>query len=202
LLIIVQAVVGVTVPLKEVVSKRPAGGFPRVFSSALKPATLLGMAMVARGEIGLLIIQIGLNETPFMTEAAFVTATWAIVLNTVIGPVVVGFLIKKHGRDICDDEIWGMQSMKHSNPWDTDKSAEEGRVSTWASRRHSRSISGRANARAVSVDASASNGDEPRATEQRVAGNRAEGADAIMPVTPDPRNIEWSDREGREKEKS
>ena len=67
------------------------------------------MAMVARGEIGLLIIQVGLNETPYLSEAAFVTAAWAIILNTIIGPVSVGLLIRWQGRAVYEDEAWGLQ---------------------------------------------------------------------------------------------
>ncbi len=72
-------------------------------------AALLGTAMVARGEIGLLIIQIGLNETPFLTQKGFVIAIWAIVLDTIIGPVVVGMLLKRIGTRIVQDETWGVQ---------------------------------------------------------------------------------------------
>lgn len=34
--------------------------------------------MVARGEIGLLIIQIALTETPYLGQKAFVIGLWAI----------------------------------------------------------------------------------------------------------------------------
>lgn len=54
-------------------------------------ASLLGSAMVARGEIGLLIIEIGHNETPYVTEEGFITGVWAILLNTIIGPSPLGW---------------------------------------------------------------------------------------------------------------
>lgn len=72
-------------------------------------ATLLGMAMVARGEIGLLIIQLGLNDTSFLTEEAFLVAIWAIVLDTIIGPVSVGLLLRKFDKAIAEDPRWGIQ---------------------------------------------------------------------------------------------
>ncbi|KAL2156720.1 hypothetical protein VTH82DRAFT_1465 [Thermothelomyces myriococcoides] len=78
--------------------------------SSWAPATLLGAAMVARGEIGLLIIQIGLNETPFLTQKAFVIGVWAIVLNTIIGPVLVGVLLKQVGAAIAENPRWGVQA--------------------------------------------------------------------------------------------
>lgn len=74
------------------------------------PATLLGMAMVARGEIGLLIIQLGLNDTSFLSEEAFLVAIWAIVLNTIIGPVAVGLLLRKFDKSIAEDPRWGMET--------------------------------------------------------------------------------------------
>lgn len=117
--------------------------------------------MVARGEIGLLIVQIGLNETPFLSEEAFVTATWATVLSTIIGPVVVGLLLKRHKYAISDDLQWGMQNTAQNPGWFSDEAIlEEGRASRWASRRHSRAISraasersrSRAQSRAPSMD--------------------------------------------------
>lgn len=65
--------------------------------------------MVARGEIGLLIIQIGLNNTPYMGEDAFITAVWSIVLNTIIGPVVVGLLVNSKATEIANGK-WGLQT--------------------------------------------------------------------------------------------
>jgi hypothetical protein len=58
--------------------------------SSLSPGLLLGMAMVARGEIGLLIVEIGYNNTSYVSSDGFITAIWAILLNTIIGPIFVG----------------------------------------------------------------------------------------------------------------
>lgn len=77
--------------------------------SSWTSATLLGMAMVARGEIGLLIIQLGLNETNFLSEEAFLVCIWAIILNTIIGPLSVGFLLHRFDRVIADSTRWGLQ---------------------------------------------------------------------------------------------
>ncbi|WVQ76174.1 hypothetical protein IAR50_005832 [Cryptococcus sp. DSM 104548] len=61
------------------------------------PAVLfLGSAMVARGEIGLLISQIARHtNTPLITEDEFLIAIWAIVLNTIIGPLAVSITLKR-----------------------------------------------------------------------------------------------------------
>ncbi|KAL4914328.1 hypothetical protein BDW62DRAFT_190580 [Aspergillus aurantiobrunneus] len=69
---------------------------------------LLGSAMVARGEIGLLIIEIGYNATSYVSEEGFITGVWAILLNTIIGPVSVGILVKFYGKRIGQG-VWGLQ---------------------------------------------------------------------------------------------
>lgn len=72
----------------------------------LPAALLLGGAMVARGEIGLLIIQLGFNDTSYVSEAGFAMAVWAILLNTLVGPVLVGALLRREGRGIVEGR-WG-----------------------------------------------------------------------------------------------
>ena len=75
--------------------------------SSIHPALLLGLAMVARGEIGLLIIEIGFNNTDYVSEDGFLTAIWAILLNTIIGPVGVGVLVKLVGAKLARGS-WGV----------------------------------------------------------------------------------------------
>ncbi|CAG7938355.1 unnamed protein product [Penicillium salamii] len=72
-------------------------------------AALLGSAMVARGEIGLLIIEIGHNETPYVSDDGFITGVWAILLNTIIGPVTVGLMVRFYGSKLEEGD-WGLQS--------------------------------------------------------------------------------------------
>jgi hypothetical protein len=64
--------------------------------------------MVARGEIGLLIIEIGHNETPYVSDEGFYTGVWAILLNTIIGPVTVGLLVRFYAERIGGGD-WGLQ---------------------------------------------------------------------------------------------
>ena len=75
-------------------------------TSSLSSAALLGGAMVARGEIGLLIVQIGYNSTSYVTDMGFYVAVWAILLNTIIGPMMVGLLIKFKAGNIARSP-WG-----------------------------------------------------------------------------------------------
>jgi hypothetical protein len=66
------------------------------------PTLLLGSAMVARGEIGLLISQVAFTASStieqesekLLPEDLFLVVTWAIVLCTVIGPVGVSLTAK------------------------------------------------------------------------------------------------------------
>lgn len=111
-----KLIVGAVVPAWDLVSFRikRQTSFAKHMAS-WGPATLLGTAMVARGEIGLLIIQIGLNETPFLTRKAFVIGVWAIVLNTIIGPVLVGMLLQRVGTAIATDTRWGVQAKQASD---------------------------------------------------------------------------------------
>lgn len=83
---------------------------PDHWDSTLLAAFLLGSAMVARGEIGLLIIEIGHNATPYVSEEGFITGVWAILLNTIIGPVTVGILARNFGKQIGDGK-WGIQEL-------------------------------------------------------------------------------------------
>lgn len=82
---------------------------PQKRRTSWSSAMLLSMAMVARGEIGLLIVEIGYNNTSYVSEAAFLTAIWAILLNTIIGPIAVGQLVKRRGREIAESK-WGLDS--------------------------------------------------------------------------------------------
>jgi Kef-type K+ transport system membrane component KefB len=117
-----KLVVGLCIPVCDVltvaVSAKAAStsekSLGHLLTSAWAPASLLGTAMVARGEIGLLIAQVALNETPFLARKAFVIAVWGIVLNTIIGPVSAGFLIKKVGPKIAGHHRWGTQLRERS----------------------------------------------------------------------------------------
>lgn len=71
--------------------------------------------MVARGEIGLLIIQLGLNDTSFLSEEAFLVSIWAIVLNTILGPLAVGLLLNRSEETIAKDPRWGLQKQEAEN---------------------------------------------------------------------------------------
>ncbi|KAL6155170.1 hypothetical protein ACJQWK_01242 [Exserohilum turcicum] len=108
LMLISKLVVGFVIPFASIKNRPEGMSIREAFTSTLWPAMLLGSAMVARGEIGLLVVQIGLNNTPYLSKEAFITAVWAIVLNTIFGPVTVGLIIKYKARAIADG-MWGLE---------------------------------------------------------------------------------------------
>ena len=72
---------------------------PVVGRRSLYPASILGSAMVARGEIGFLVSSLaagnGIFDNSQNSADIFLIVTWAIVICTVIGPVAVGLLVKR-----------------------------------------------------------------------------------------------------------
>lgn len=73
---------------------------------SLYPASVLGLAMVARGEIGFLISSTAQSQGLFASTNAdgtpsdriFLVVTWAIMLCTIIGPLGVGLLVRRVKR--------------------------------------------------------------------------------------------------------
>ncbi|RAR04133.1 Sodium/hydrogen exchanger [Stemphylium lycopersici] len=116
LMLVSKVVVGLVIPFASLRGRPEGVSIRQVFKETFWPAMLLGSAMVARGEIGLLVVQIGLNNTPYLSKKAFITAVWAIVLNTILGPVTVGLIIKYKARSIAGG-MWGLEKHGDSD-WD------------------------------------------------------------------------------------
>lgn len=81
-------------------------------SSSFLAASFMGLAMVARGEIGILIAQVAYNSGQGSSNAllgteAYLVSVWAIALCTIIGPLAVGFLAKHYAKRISDCQHWG-----------------------------------------------------------------------------------------------
>ncbi|CAN9118596.1 unnamed protein product [Alternaria alternata] len=118
LMLISKVIVGLVIPFATILRRPPGMSIRECFTSTFWPAMLLGSAMVARGEIGLLVVQIGLNNTPYLSKEAFITAVWAIVLNTIFGPVTVGLIIKYKARAIANG-VWGLEKTEQGGDgWD------------------------------------------------------------------------------------
>ena len=68
----------------------------------------MGIAMVSRGEIGLLIAQLarGDSQSPgLLGDEAFLLCIWAILLCTLVGPIGVGAVVKRWGPRVTSG-IW------------------------------------------------------------------------------------------------
>ena len=119
-------------------SKLKSSGLPK--PKSLYPASILGSAMVARGEIGFLVSAIAQSNGIFSSvgpdsssaeavQDLFLIVTWAIMLCTVIGPVAVGLIVRRVRRlqgqrkGLVERSgqadplgIWGLDSGAESGP--------------------------------------------------------------------------------------
>ncbi|KAL5639816.1 hypothetical protein ACGC1H_006404 [Rhizoctonia solani] len=74
------------------------------------PAGLfVGLALVTRGEIGLLILNIAQGEG-LVGEEAFAVGIWAVVLSTLIGPIGVGRLLQTGVANWIIGGTWGLRT--------------------------------------------------------------------------------------------
>ncbi|KAJ5824360.1 hypothetical protein N7447_006700 [Penicillium robsamsonii] len=75
--------------------------FPPPKPKSLYPPAILGFAMVARGEVGYLIASIAESKGMFSDESSeepseiYLVVIWAISLCTLIGPILVGALVRR-----------------------------------------------------------------------------------------------------------
>lgn len=75
------------------------------------PALFLGLTLVARGEIGFLILNVALQRG-LLSVQSFNVGVWAVVLNTLVGPFGVGWLLKSSvGAQIAKGR-WGAQERR------------------------------------------------------------------------------------------
>ncbi len=76
-------------------------------AESLPPAALLGVAMVSRGEIGILVLQtVRSSEHPLLDEEGYVLGIWAVAVCTIVGPIAVSLVVKRWGATIAQGR-WG-----------------------------------------------------------------------------------------------
>ena len=96
-------------PLSSVIRTAPEANSPTRKSRSLYPASIIGTAMIARGEIGFLIAAVAESKGTFASpnkpaaqegsgSTIYLVVIWAVVLCTVIGPVSVGLLVRRVKR--------------------------------------------------------------------------------------------------------
>ncbi|KAI0637600.1 hypothetical protein C8Q77DRAFT_1214666 [Trametes polyzona] len=84
-------------------------------STSIPAAAFIGAAMVARGEIGLLIAQLARGgsehapapggEAGVLSEEPFLLCIWAILLCTLVGPIALGYFVRRWGPRL-NSGIW------------------------------------------------------------------------------------------------
>lgn len=84
--------------------EKPKSPPPPQKPRSLYPPAIIGLAMIARGEIGFLIASVAEARGIFMTASAegrvesselYLVVIWATVLCTLLGPVAVGFCVRR-----------------------------------------------------------------------------------------------------------
>ncbi|EJD52857.1 Sodium/hydrogen exchanger [Auricularia subglabra TFB-10046 SS5] len=102
---------GLVYTILMVAAKVLAGVWPLIISrrnwrASWVPALFVGSALVARGEIGVLIATVA-NSDGVLNQDAYLEAIWAILLCTLLGPPVVGWIVRKWEREILEGP-WGI----------------------------------------------------------------------------------------------
>ncbi|SCV74666.1 BQ2448_7695 [Microbotryum intermedium] len=80
----------------------------------LPAASFLGVSLIARGEIGVLILQSAINSSSssssggsrVLGEEAYLVALWAVALCTILGPVGMGWVCRRYGGRLVKGP-WG-----------------------------------------------------------------------------------------------
>ncbi|KAJ5547986.1 hypothetical protein N7513_005220 [Penicillium frequentans] len=93
---------GIRYPPRLLNRRRQSGYPPKSLSLSLYPASILGLAMVARGKVGYLIASLSQSQGIFSagteeteTSETYLVIIWAITICTCIGPVCVGTLVRR-----------------------------------------------------------------------------------------------------------
>ncbi|BGP28395.1 hypothetical protein JCM10296v2_000127 [Rhodotorula toruloides] len=86
----------------------------RFVRQTLPAGAFVGLALVARGEIGILVLQVAYaastssdNGTEVLGEEAYLIGIWAVAVCTIVGPVAFGLLVQKEGERIKSGR-WGL----------------------------------------------------------------------------------------------
>ncbi|ORY66940.1 Sodium/hydrogen exchanger family-domain-containing protein [Leucosporidium creatinivorum] len=101
--------------------RRAGEGQPSSKAELFKKETLpagafLGIALVARGEVGVLILQVAYSSSSstdgtgsrVLGTEAYLVALWAVAVCTIVGPVAFSWLAKRFGASIYKGR-WGAQ---------------------------------------------------------------------------------------------
>ncbi|KAL5611487.1 hypothetical protein BROUX41_000914 [Berkeleyomyces rouxiae] len=147
LMFLSKVIVAGVIPLYDIMTRRPLPATSYFLRRIWQPSLVMGFGMVARGEIGLLTIQIGHNHTDFLSREAFIVAIWANMLNTMIGPLCVGQVMQRFRSSLARDPRWGLieddedSAITNARAWDSMSTGQMSSRGRWTNRMNSRSVS-------------------------------------------------------------
>jgi Kef-type K+ transport system membrane component KefB len=105
LMLVAKVAAGEWLPLWTTIEQR----LKKTTTAPSWPAGLfVGLALVTRGEIGLLILNLAQSEG-LVSEEAFGVGIWAVVLNTLLGPIGVGRLLQTRAVHWVVGGPWGIR---------------------------------------------------------------------------------------------
>ncbi|BGP12320.1 hypothetical protein JCM10213v2_000233 [Rhodosporidiobolus nylandii] len=88
------------------------GQVKSLVEDSLPAAAFLGLALVARGEIGVLVLQVAYSSSSasatssVLSEEPYLLGIWAVALCTIVGPVAFGALVRRWGERVVEGR-WG-----------------------------------------------------------------------------------------------
>ncbi|KAL5634046.1 hypothetical protein ACGC1H_006022 [Rhizoctonia solani] len=107
IMVVAKVLAGAWLPIWSALEQRLHSRSPATPSW---PAGLfVGLALVTRGEIGLLILNIAQAEG-LVNEEAFGVGIWAVVLSTLLGPIGVGRLLQTRVAGYVVGGSWGIRA--------------------------------------------------------------------------------------------
>ncbi|CAE6517183.1 unnamed protein product [Rhizoctonia solani] len=107
IMVVAKVLAGAWLPIWSTLEQRL---HPRSPATPSWPAGLfVGLALVTRGEIGLLILNIAQAEG-LVNEEIFGVGIWAVVLSTLLGPIGVGRLLQTRVAGYVVGGSWGIRT--------------------------------------------------------------------------------------------
>ena len=82
-------------PATQISEHSPSNTAPPSPPRSLYPSAILSLAMASRGEVAFLIASVAESSGIFASTNLYLIVMWAAMINTIIGPLCVGLLVKR-----------------------------------------------------------------------------------------------------------
>ncbi|CAE6422006.1 unnamed protein product [Rhizoctonia solani] len=111
LMVVAKILAGGWLPIWAILERRfYLRGSVRSATPSWPAGLFVGLALVTRGEIGLLILNIAQAEGT-VSEEAFSVGIWAVILSTLLGPIGVGRLLQTRVGSNVVEGAWGVRAV-------------------------------------------------------------------------------------------